>query len=718
MMPAHQLSPLDFSDVKQKAIEDAKQTQAFVVQGCRDAGEPPPEYVLSELIGKGSFGRVYKATGTATGQLVAVKIISIEEGDSIQPGAADTFGDILKEVNTLRLLRSSGARNINLIIDALLVGQSVWMVTEFCAGGSVASLIRPTGGLPEKWIIPILREVAEALHWVHRQGIIHRDIKCANVLVSDSGGVQICDFGVAGIIQSKFDKRSTITGTLHWMAPELFDSTVSYGVEVDIWAFGSMAYEVASGLPPNATTTINIPQFGSYLKQHCPRLEGDQYSRGLKDLVALCMVEEPASRPTIDRVQEHPYLFNTETEHPTSSLSRLVAAYRSWEAQGGSRRSLFSMGGAQAVTDQNSNVDDDDWDFDATYDFDELTVKISTNSQASQDANGSSDDHVPQKSNHQPRRRKRQPPNMTLLKAPLQKIFEPNTLSKYEDNSRVFYGRADQPVTSDQPFREESEQVAVRESLIDLDMALDGGDLSQFTQVDTIRARSVSGDTTELLHRRTQDWSFPVTATVSSSRLGTAALRPPNTSPPSINLNRSSAARLIDLDAGLDVEETGSNSLGHATFDPARGSVASLIDLDASLPNLVHPNTADSDVTSTDSEFGNVHFTLETHAMPSLSSPREPSLYVPDGLGLLSALSNDEHESAQESSTPWEPRTNQFRKPVCLPSAPLAPSLDVMQGVAPREDVKAELQNLVLSLGEHLQACNAAVKDLPTRVGE
>ena len=62
----------------------------------------------------------------------------------------------------------------------------------------------------------------------------------ANVLVTEEGGVQLCDFGVAGIVETAADKRSTFIGTPHWMAPELFVSTRSYGKEVDIWAFGSI----------------------------------------------------------------------------------------------------------------------------------------------------------------------------------------------------------------------------------------------------------------------------------------------------------------------------------------------------------------------------------------------------------------------------------------------------------------------------------------------
>jgi serine/threonine protein kinase len=278
----------DNYSAKQNAIDEAQRVQIAVARECADVGQDAPPYHLAELIGKGSFGRVYKATGAASGQAVAVKIISIDEGDSIQPGTSDTLGDILKEVSTLKLLSDSGAKNINTVIDTLLVGHTIWIVTEYCAGGSVSTLMRPTGGLAEQWIVPILREVAEAVSWVHKPGIFHRDIKCANVLVTEDEGVQLCDFGVAGIIKTKFDKRSTVTGTLHWMAPELFDETVSYGSEVDIWAFGSMAYEMATGLPPNARPVVDLSQFGSYLRQHCPRLTGDQYSSQLKGLVACC----------------------------------------------------------------------------------------------------------------------------------------------------------------------------------------------------------------------------------------------------------------------------------------------------------------------------------------------------------------------------------------------------------------------------------------------
>ncbi|PCD45810.1 hypothetical protein AU210_001239 [Fusarium oxysporum f. sp. radicis-cucumerinum] len=456
-MASLQVRGPDFSVTKQKAIEDANKMQKVVAEQCSKVGKDPPQYRLSELIGKGSFGRVYKATSLTTNQLVAVKIIDIEESDTVNPKLADTYSDLLKEISALQLLSNSGAKNINHVIDALPVGQSMWMITEYCAGGSVATLMKPTspGGLQEKWIIPILREVAEAVYWVHGQGIIHRDIKCANILVTEEGNVQLCDFGVAGVIETKFDKRSTVIGTPHWMAPELFDPAASYGTEVDIWAFGAMVYEIASGLPPSvAAGMMDFNRLGSYLKQHIPRLEGDRYSQGLKDLVAYCLVDDPKKRPPIEQIQRHRYIFNTQDAYPASSLAHLVRGYKLWEAQGGVRKSLFSAGGAQGPPDLASlALDNDEWNFSTTAAFDQQVLQTG-DAQAVFDVYGSNvdfkqDEFDDASRTQKPKSRRRPPPHLPSVKAPLEKLFDPNTISNYEDNSRAYYGRPFPPPTAD-----------------------------------------------------------------------------------------------------------------------------------------------------------------------------------------------------------------------------------------------------------------------------
>lgn len=687
----------DSSVGKQKAIEDAKKMQKVVAEQCLKVGKDPPQYRLSELIGKGSFGRVYKATSLTTNQLVAVKIIDIEESDTVNPKLADTYSDLLKEINALQLLSDSGAKNINHVIDALPVGQSMWMITEYCAGGSVATLMKPTspGGLQEKWIIPILREVAEAIYWVHSQGIIHRDIKCANILVTEEGNVQLCDFGVAGVIETKFDKRSTVIGTPHWMAPELFDNSTSYGTEVDIWAFGAMVFEIASGLPPSvAAGMMDFNRLGSYLKQHLPRLEGDRYSQGLKDLVAYCLVDDPKQRPTIEQIQRHRYIYSTQDVYPTSGLAHLVRGYKLWEAQGGVRKSLFSAGGAQGPSDLGFQaLDNDEWNFSTTAAFDQQVLQTG-DAQAVFDVYGSNVDFKQDgfddaSRTQKPKSRRRPPPHLPSVKAPLEKLFDPNTISNYEDNSRAYYGRPFPPPTadfqpsqpppaSDLPLRDDSSQSpGVRESLIDLDMSLDGSNLSEFVDLNTIRAgdprastdydfgdvsynKAPLSDPADMSNnRRTRDWKFP-------SMAPPASANPEMFRFPFNDDQGPSTSRLIHPPTEPLQPSAQFNDLAVPSPGNNRVSTGSLIDLDMSLADPIpmgdytRPSTSHSDVGSlAGSEIGAADpFQLEKHAslyvMPN--SIREPSIYVSDDSEYATAVAdlslNDSQMNYQQTQVP------------------------------------------------------------------
>ncbi|ODA78320.1 hypothetical protein RJ55_05701 [Drechmeria coniospora] len=680
------------SGIKTRAIEDAKLMQKAVVEECSRSGKQIPPYQLSELIGKGSFGRVYKAKAQKTGMLVAIKIIDIEESDTVNPKLADTYSDLVKEINALKLLSDSGARNINHVIEAITVGQSMWMITEYCAGGSVATLMKPTapGGLQEKWIIPILREVAEAIYWVHGQGIIHRDLKCANVLVTEVGDVQLCDFGVAGVIETKFDKRSTFIGTPHWMAPELFGQTASYGTEVDIWAFGAMVYEIASGLPPNVSDGIVAARLGTHLKQQTPRLEGDRYSPGLRDIVAYCLQKDPTKRPTIEQLQLHKYISNTEDTHPTSSLYHLVRGFRMWESQGGDRRSLFSAGGAQGLAEMASTaLSNDEWNFSTTDTFDQQVLD-NGDAQDVYDVYGSNVDFSQQafEETWRPPKgkpRRRPPPQLPSVRVPLEKVFDPDTISNYEDNSRAYYGKLFQPPASDLPLRNDSTPPTdVRESLIDLDASLHGSDLSQFADMDTIKAgdprASIEYDFDDGSHypkspvsdraegkgnRRTQDWKFP---TMGSSAMANPATFKfpltisspiPETSQPHFPHQNQQATPLQSSMIFVDVASS-------KPSPTSRASVGSLIDLDMSFADsaaeYTRPSTSHSDLGSmSGSEMGGANpFELEKHASLYVmsTSVREPSMYVSDDSEYANALANLRGSVSDSEQTHTSPETH------------------------------------------------------------
>jgi hypothetical protein len=220
------------------------------------------------------------------------------------------------------------------------------------------------------------------------------------------------------------------------------------------------------------------------------------------------MVQDPAQRPHIEHVQQHPYIHNSEDDYPTISLSKLVNVYKVWEVQGGNRRSLFSARGAQGPANDLSPsvVPDDECNFSTTeesFDFSDADA------QAVFDVYGPDVDLPGWQDRKQVRRRR--PPNIKTFKVPLEKVFDPHTISNYNDNARAFYAKSLPSPLTDLPLRKDPEQPTIRESLIDLDLSLDGGELSQFADMDTIKpgARPATALGEGFDRRRTQDWTFP-----------------------------------------------------------------------------------------------------------------------------------------------------------------------------------------------------------------
>ncbi|KAH9879425.1 hypothetical protein J1614_002865 [Plenodomus biglobosus] len=387
-MEPTRLQPPTTGGTKGRAIQQAKEMEAFVAERAKRGGEDPPPYDFLELIGKGAYGRVYKGKSRVTGNLVAVKIIEIDKVD-YEEMTTKNLNDTLKEIDILQQLRESRARPyVNIIEEARPVHNELWIISEYASGGSVNTLMKPTSmlkdpgpGLPEKFIIPIARELATGLKYIHEAGVLHRDLKTNNVLILEDGRVQLCDFGVSNTLEPEKSKRTTIVGTPYWMAPELQrewakdvdpnnlqqPKEIRYGNEVDIWAYGCTIYEMATGHPPHhKMVPWQLPNAGA------PQLEGDRFSQELKDFLAFILQPDPKDRPTPDQILEHLYLADSAKLYPTVSLIKLVEEYYLWEHQGGARQSLFNPFGAQApdpLAPEPEDDEDDDWSFSTTDEF-------------------------------------------------------------------------------------------------------------------------------------------------------------------------------------------------------------------------------------------------------------------------------------------------------------------------------------------------------------
>lgn len=253
--------------------------------GQHGQGGASGQFVRKELVGKGAYGGVYKGIHTPTGLVVALKVIDLDTPD-------DDIHDIQTEVALLSSIPHARKHNITLYHGSYLHGSELWIAMDFASGGSIRTLMK-SGTIEEKYVVLILREVLVALSFLHKQGIIHRDVKAANVLLTQSGKILLCDFGVAAHLQTN-NKRSTFIGTPLWMAPEVITDGKLYDTKADIWSLGVTLYEIATGNPP---------YFGMEPLRACaliPRsqpakLEGGTWSISMREFLSLCLQTDPAN---------------------------------------------------------------------------------------------------------------------------------------------------------------------------------------------------------------------------------------------------------------------------------------------------------------------------------------------------------------------------------------------------------------------------------------
>lgn len=247
----------------------------------------PFSWTKGELIGIGAFGRVYTALNNETGELVAVKQVSFAKDEALQGRVAEHIRALEAEVDVLKNLKHE---NIVRYLGTERTGDALHIFLEYVPGGSIASLLTRFGAFPEAVIRVYTAQLLRGLEYLHARGIMHRDIKGANILIDKHGTVKLADFGASKKIEDLATVGSgskSIRGTPYWMAPEVIKQT-GHGRPADIWSLACTVIEMATGKPPWSTYTAPVAAMFQIASSKDPPPLPDNLSPEAKDFLLLC----------------------------------------------------------------------------------------------------------------------------------------------------------------------------------------------------------------------------------------------------------------------------------------------------------------------------------------------------------------------------------------------------------------------------------------------
>ncbi|KAK2947870.1 putative G2-specific protein kinase nim-1 [Blattamonas nauphoetae] len=256
------------------------------------------DYTFLRKIGQGAYGRVYLAIQKRTNRTFVVKTMECMCDEEAE--------DASKEIGLLSSLHSP------LIVgfeESFVHKESVFIVMEYCDSGDAGQLIRryrkENKLIPESKILDIFTHITFALRELHKQKVLHRDIKSENVYLTTPGVAKLGDFGVSRNLRHTFEMASTMTGTPFYMSPELLTGQL-YNSKSDIWSLGVLFYELATlHVPFNAT---NIPQLLQRIEDGEVDALPAQYSADMSELVINILDTDSNARPSANDLLHYPII--------------------------------------------------------------------------------------------------------------------------------------------------------------------------------------------------------------------------------------------------------------------------------------------------------------------------------------------------------------------------------------------------------------------------
>ncbi|KAI0299616.1 hypothetical protein BC826DRAFT_932423 [Russula brevipes] len=261
------------------------------------------DYQLGDSLGKGAFGQVYRALNWATGETVAVKEIQLSNIPKGELGQIMSEIDLLKNLNHPNIVKYKGF---------VKTPEYLYIILEFCENGSLHNICKRFGKFPENLVAVYISQVLEGLVYLHDQGVIHRDIKGANILTTKDGAVKLADFGVASnTTTAGAASDDAVVGSPYWMAPEVIEQCGATTAS-DIWSVGCTVIELLEGRPPYHALK---PMQALYriVQDDCPPIP-EGASPIVKDFLYHCFQKDCNLRISAKKLLRHPWMLSAKKQ--------------------------------------------------------------------------------------------------------------------------------------------------------------------------------------------------------------------------------------------------------------------------------------------------------------------------------------------------------------------------------------------------------------------
>ncbi|KAK3419872.1 hypothetical protein EUGRSUZ_G00627 [Eucalyptus grandis] len=255
------------------------------------------QWEKGQFLGSGSFGSVYEAISDE-GFFFAVKEVSL-----LDQGSQGKQSLLQLELE-ISLLSQFKHENIVRYLGTDKDDEKLYIFLELMTKGSLASLYQ-VYHLKDSQVSSYTRQILNGLKYLHDRHVLHRDIKCANILVDASGSLKLADFGLAKAI--KINDAKSLKGSAFWMAPEVVNlKYTSYGLAADIWSIGCTVLEMLTGQPPYSP--LEAIQALFRIGRGKPPPVPDSLSRDARDLILRCLQVNPNNRPSAAQLLDHPFV--------------------------------------------------------------------------------------------------------------------------------------------------------------------------------------------------------------------------------------------------------------------------------------------------------------------------------------------------------------------------------------------------------------------------